>query len=416
MLKSEVASGPTYHIRVFRTGRCRIIGKYAYHDYAVERDHPFTLYVSVIQGNGLTALVDVGMKSVAAMNRDAGFLMTALIAQEPGEDVPGILTKAKIDAADVDYIFLTHAHYDHCSNLALFPNATVVIPAYAWRLWHEEPERAIYLHAGFLSELEALQSQERLLLLDEGVVAPGLGVRWVGGHSICSQFIYVNTARGVAVFTGDTVQMYANIAHNAIIGIYDDAAQCQRAIETARAGDETGRSAMAHMVHLSELAFYPDPEAALTAVLQIQGDGPGTWTIVESTANGAGNFFHQLWLDAEEGRNDFIPLFFPWFEDPEYRMEIPDGSRSEFEKSLNDEEKELLNRFDLDLEQLFWRRWAIRNKCRNSIEVFHQEYPSTAEEAFLHSGAPVFDIKRIMELEKRAVPPERFVLGLRQEE
>jgi len=187
-------------------------------------------------------------------------------------------------------------------------------------------------------------------------------------------------------------------------------------IETARAGDETGRSAMAHMVHLSELAFYPDPEAALTAVLQIQGDGPGTWTIVESTANGAGNFFHQLWLDAEEGRNDFIPLFFPWFEDPEYRMEIPDGSRSEFEKSLNDEEKELLNRFELDLEQLFWRRWAIRNKCRNSIEVFHQEYPSTAEEAFLHSGAPVFDIKRIMELEKRAVPPERFVLGLRQEE
>ena len=233
-LKSAIVTGPAYHIRVFRTGKCRIIGKYAYRDYAVGRDHPFYLYVSVIYGNGLTALVDVGMESVEAMNRDAGFLMTELITQEPGEDVPGILEKARVDPEDVDYIFLTHGHYDHCSNLALFPNATVVIPAYAWRLWHDQPERAIYLHGGFLAELEALQSQGRLLLLDEGVVAPGLGVRWVGGHSICSQFVYVNTSQGVAVFTGDTVQMVNNIVYNAIIGIFDDATQCAQAIDIAR--------------------------------------------------------------------------------------------------------------------------------------------------------------------------------------
>lgn len=184
-------------------------------------------------------------------------------------------------------------------------------------------------------------------------------------------------------------------------------------VETARAGEETGRSATAHMVHLSELAFYPDPESAMTAVLQIQGDGPGTWTIVESTANGAGNYFHQIWLDAEEGRSDFIPLFFPWFKDPSYRMEIPDTQKIVFERSLDEEEKNLRERFNLELEQLFWRRWIIRNKCHGSIDVFHQEYPSTPDEAFLHSGAPVFDIKRLTQLEQYTRRPKRYVLGMK---
>jgi len=63
----ELRSGPTHGVRVFRTGRCRILGPYASHSYARDRDHEFTLYVSVIQGNGITALVDVGMASVAQM-------------------------------------------------------------------------------------------------------------------------------------------------------------------------------------------------------------------------------------------------------------------------------------------------------------------------------------------------------------
>jgi glyoxylase-like metal-dependent hydrolase (beta-lactamase superfamily II) len=107
-------------------------------------------------------------------------------------------------------VFLTHNHYDHCSNLSMFENATLVIPERAWTAWHEEPDGAIYLHEGYLAELESLYATGRICLLNQGVVVPSIGVRWVGGHSVCSQFIYVNTTQGVAVFTGDTVQMYGN--------------------------------------------------------------------------------------------------------------------------------------------------------------------------------------------------------------
>lgn len=59
-----------YTVRVFRTGRCRILGPYAYHSYARDRDHEFALYVSVVQGNGIAALVDVAMASVAQTYRN----------------------------------------------------------------------------------------------------------------------------------------------------------------------------------------------------------------------------------------------------------------------------------------------------------------------------------------------------------
>lgn len=234
MKKSDLASGPIYHMQLFRTGKCRVKGKYSYHNYARDRDHAFYIYVTVIQGNGMTALVDTGMKSVEEMNRGAGFLLSELITQESGEDIASILARAGVAEADVDYVFLTHCHYDHCSNLPLFRDARVVIPEAAWQVWHEQPDGADYLHAAFLDYLESLNAAGRLLLLDEGIVVPGIGVRWVGGHSPCSQFIYVNTENGVAALTGDTVQMYGNLEHNNIIAIHVDEDQCWRALDIAR--------------------------------------------------------------------------------------------------------------------------------------------------------------------------------------
>ncbi len=235
MLKQKVAAGPAYQIRFYRTGRCRIAGRYAYKHLFQDRDHSFFLYISVISRPGFTALVDVGMQDVAEMNRGAGFLMTELIHQEPDEDLLSILNQAERTPQEIDMILLTHCHYDHCSNLDVFPRARVVIPRQAWLDWHTDPQTAVYLHEGLLSELEALEQQGRLILEDEGLVTPGIGVRRMGGHSRCSQFIYANTSQGVAVFSGDTVQMFGNLEQDDIISICEDEAECWRALEIARA-------------------------------------------------------------------------------------------------------------------------------------------------------------------------------------
>lgn len=162
-------------------------------------------------------------------------------------------------------------------------------------------------------------------------------------------------------------------------------------VETARAADEMGRSNTVHFLHCSEFAFWPYPEEGLLALLQVQGDYPGTYTFLETTANGR-NYFWQMWVAATKGESDWIPVFFPWFTDPLYsRVLEPASLRKEFEDSLTLVEERLMQRHSLSLEQLSWRRWTIRNKCGGSVEKFQQEYPATPEEAFIHSVAPVFE-------------------------
>ena len=41
-----------------------------------------------------------------------------------------------------------------------------------------------------------------------------------------------------------------------------------------------------------------------------------TLVVMESTANGVGNFFHTEWLRAVAGESDKVPVFVPWYEPP----------------------------------------------------------------------------------------------------
>jgi hypothetical protein len=58
--------------------------------------------------------------------------------------------------------------------------------------------------------------------------------------------------------------------------------------------------------------------------------------------------------------------------------------------NLDTEEEELVELHGADLEQISWRRWAIPNRCQGYVDKFHQEYPTTPEEAFVSTGDPAF--------------------------
>ena len=102
-----------------------------------------------------------------------------------------------------------------------------------------------------------------------------------------------------------------------------------------------------------------------------------------------GNYFYNTWQAAVCGDVEYYPLFCAWWEHPEYtashlRMQIPLHSR--------DEEERLLARLGVDDDHMQWRRWAIGNLCGGDINRFHQEYPSTPEEAFIITGTNVFPL------------------------
>ena len=155
-------------------------------------------------------------------------------------------------------------------------------------------------------------------------------------------------------------------------------------------GDGVGRSDTFSNVHISEFAFWTGNKMeTLNGLLQSVPSKPGTMVIIESTANGFDDF-KRLWDAAVNGENDFVPVFFPWYELDEYQRPY-DG----FE--LTEEERELQNRFGLSLEQLSWRRWAIKNNCGGDVNLFKQEYPASPEEAFIATGDCVFDTQKIID-------------------
>jgi len=163
---------------------------------------------------------------------------------------------------------------------------------------------------------------------------------------------------------------------------------------------DLGRSATIQNAHLSEFAFWPDAEVTMLSLTQAIPEAPGTSIFIESTANGKGNYFHNLYRSAKAGENDYEAVFFPWFIFKEYRRPGPKLDKlSKYEMWLKEE-------CGCNDDQLRWRRWAIINKCGGDVDKFKQEYPATDEEAFISSGKPVFDQKIVSALIRTAPDPK----------
>ena len=156
------------------------------------------------------------------------------------------------------------------------------------------------------------------------------------------------------------------------------------AYKVGTAGNKSvGRSGTAQYFHGSEVAFWPHADEHAKGVLQTVPDLPGTEIILESTANGVNNYFHQQWKAAESGESEFIAIFVPWFWQAEYRKPVPKGF------SLTEKEEKLKRYHKLDNEQLVWRRSKIIELSANGVngeKSFMQEYPMNAAEAFQVTG------------------------------
>jgi hypothetical protein len=169
-------------------------------------------------------------------------------------------------------------------------------------------------------------------------------------------------------------------------------------IRVATAKNPEGlRGSTIHALHGSEVAFWPDAETLWTGLNNTIPRRHGTIAVLESTANGVGNWFHEKWQEAESGESEFVPMFFPWYKHSAYRL-----SNYLHHADLDAEERDLLRMMtaenmseDEAMASIAWRRVEIPRQ--GGIEKFHQEFPSTAHEAFVVSGNPIFNPSRVEE-------------------
>ena len=148
-----------------------------------------------------------------------------------------------------------------------------------------------------------------------------------------------------------------------------------------------GRSATIQYLHGSEVAFWSNASEHATGIMQAVPNAPGTEVIMESTANGVGNYFHQQWQQAEAGISDFIAIFVPWFWQDEYTILSP------LNFVLTSTEEELKLQYNLSNDQINWRRKKVIELSVNGVDgekAFRQEYPCNATEAFILTGEDSF--------------------------
>jgi hypothetical protein len=160
-----------------------------------------------------------------------------------------------------------------------------------------------------------------------------------------------------------------------------------------------GRGQTINNLHCSELAFWSRPEEALVALTEaVPRDGR---IVAESTANGMGNAFHDLWVEAKDGGSNYRAHFYPWSYDLGYQLPGPALG------DLTEEEQALKKSRGLSDDQIRWRR----AKMRELRDGFPQEYPEDDVTCFLASGRCCLDTAALTAAQQRiAREPEPMLI------
>lgn len=224
-----------YSIRAYRTGELSLRGSHAFDGGDHNEPVPYAMFVWIIKGPERPIIVDTGPKSIDEINRGLGDMCIEPVTQREGEDMLAILARAHVDPAEVSHVFFTHMHYDHVTNIDLFPNARIV----ADRIGYEEAlcrlEKGLCWVPGEVIFPMRDQWSDRVLLVGNQEVLPGIRTLHMGGHTPCSMAVSVHTAKGRAVITGDVVSLYENIERDVPIGVYANREEVMAAMRRIRA-------------------------------------------------------------------------------------------------------------------------------------------------------------------------------------
>jgi hypothetical protein len=169
-------------------------------------------------------------------------------------------------------------------------------------------------------------------------------------------------------------------------------------IGTARA-EGFSRGDTLQRFHGSEAAWFcpgphqqDDVDQLMAGVLGAAARGE---VVLETTPNGR-EWFYNKWTEAKKNPalSGWYPIFLPWFEDPTNILPSGTFSEEEIRDTLDDEERALVQKHQLSLPQI-----AFRRKIRKDFgRLAGQEHPEDPELCFLTSGRCFFDVEVVSRL------------------
>ena len=217
-----------YVIHALKNGECNVRDYLTYGNTDSPATSRYNLYVWLIQGGERPIIIDPGIRDIESFNRMTEEYIPGGVRQKSEERTAELLRNLKIDPKDVPCVIVTHLHPDHYERYDLFINARLVVNRKGFL------QNLLNIKKDVMKALVANWPNSLHLAKDEEEILPGIRVFWVGGHSICSQAIAIETNLGRAVITGDVVFKYRNIEENIPIGLPYSTEQCIAAMERIR--------------------------------------------------------------------------------------------------------------------------------------------------------------------------------------
>lgn len=196
---------------------------------------------------------------------------------------------------------------------------------------------------------------------------------------------------------------------------------CKIKIGTAERPDSC-RGGDYNLVHLSEVGLWKvtdgkKPEDIVRSACSGVLYKPYTMIVYESTANGTGNFFQREYDDAKKRLSQFEAMFISWFDIEQYSLPVADITAFATWLYKNKDNENVASTREESGKYLWWLwelgatleaiNWYIQERAKyNDHGQMASEYPSDDIEAFVHSGARVFDKYKVEKLRPSCRPPQ----------
>lgn len=171
--------------------------------------------------------------------------------------------------------------------------------------------------------------------------------------------------------------------------------------------------------HSTETSKYGDPKGLASFRETLAEQNPDRLFIYESTANGWGNHWHNMWKECQRDTLTKKGIFIGWWakplnvipkKDPRYALygiDPPDGEESTLINLVADKYNHLIQP-----EQLAWIRWRNSDEA-STREDLDQNLPWTAEQAFILSGFSYFQPRYVQECLQRIYSEQIQFYGFR---
>lgn len=230
-----------YSVRSLKVGEADVPGPVALWMSDWDRWRTLWFQVVVIQGEGVTALVNSGPPAdLAELNerwrrRQGG---RAGMRRTDDEAIEAVLERVGLRPPDVTHLLLTPLQLYTTANIPLFTNAQICMTKRGWTHYHtthEHPHDARWtsIPRDVLVHLVTDAWVRVRLLEDEDEVTPGLRTWWSGAHHRASMVVEVDTPDGVVAIS-DTFFVYENVEGGPPLGISESLEESIRARQRAQ--------------------------------------------------------------------------------------------------------------------------------------------------------------------------------------